>query len=84
MLATATVPVVAATIAATTTTKAVGTATHARHWRTKLPMRMGRSTRWKDATETANVISTRTPKSGYPLSPVRAWSIHRKMGQCQM
>src|ERR1700683_1938162 len=84
VLATATVPVVAATIAATTTTTAVGTATHAFHWRRNVPMRIGRSTRWNDATETAKVTSTRTAKSGYPVSPVRAWSTHRKRGQCQM
>ena len=32
-----------------------GTTSHARHWLTKVPMRIGRSTKWKDTTETAKV-----------------------------
>ena len=51
VLATAVVPVVAATVATRTTTTAEGTATQARHWRTKVPRRIGRSTRWKEATD---------------------------------
>ncbi len=84
VLATAVVPVVAATVATRTTTTAEGTATQARHWRTKVPLRIGRSTRWYEATDTAKVTSTRTRNSGAPESPVRAWSTQRKRGQCQM
>ena len=63
VLATAVVPVVAATTATSTAPTPTGTTSHARHWLTKVPMRMGRSTRWKDTTDTANVTSTRTAKS---------------------
>ena len=54
---------VAATTATSTTPTPTGTATHAFHWRTNVPMRMGRSTRWKDSTDTAKVTRTRTAKS---------------------
>ena len=63
MLATAVVPVVAATTATTTAPTPAGTATQARHWLRKVPMRIGRSTRWNDTTDTAKVTSTRTAKS---------------------
>ena len=63
VLATADVPVVAAITATSTAPTPAGTTSHARHWLTKVPMRMGRSTRWKDTTETAKVTRTRKPKS---------------------
>ena len=84
VLATAVVPVVAAMTATSTTPTPTGTASHALHWLTNVPMRIGRSMRWKDTTDTAKVTSTRTAKSSYPYSPVRAWSSQMKMGQCQM
>ena len=57
VLATAVVPVVAATTATSTAPTPAGTTSQARHWLTKVPMRIGRSTRWKDTTETAKVTS---------------------------
>ena len=84
MLATAVVPVVAAISATSTAPTPTGTTSQARHWLTKVPIRIGRSTRWKETTETANVTSTRTAKSSYPSSPVRSWSSQMKIGQCQM
>ena len=56
-------PVVAATTATSTAPTPTGTATQAFHCRTKVPIRIGRSTRWKDTTETAKVTRTRTAKS---------------------
>ena len=66
MLATAVVPVVAAMTATSTAPMPAGTTSQARHWLTKVPMRIGRSTRWNDTTDTANVTSTRNAKSWYP------------------
>ena len=63
VLATAVVPVVAATTATSTAPTPAGTASQARHWLTNVPMRMGRSTRWNETTDTAKVTSTRTAKS---------------------
>ena len=63
VLATAVVPVVAATTATTTAPTPAGTTSQARHWLTNVPIRIGRSTRWKDTTETAKVTSTRSAKS---------------------
>jgi hypothetical protein len=63
VLATADVPVVAAITATTTAPTPAGTTSHARHWLMKVPIRIGRSTRWKDTTETAKVTTTRNPKS---------------------
>ena len=63
VLATAVVPVVAATTATMTAPTPAGTTSHARHWLTKVPMRIGRSMRWNDTTDTAKVTTTRTPKS---------------------
>ena len=63
VLATADVPVVAAITATSTAPTPAGTTTHARHWLMNVPMRIGRSTRWKDTTETAKVTRTRNPKS---------------------
>ena len=63
VLATADVPVVAAITATRTAPTPAGTTSQARHWLTKVPMRIGRSTRWKDTTETAKVTGTRRPKS---------------------
>ena len=66
LLATAVVPVVAAITATTTAPTPAGTTSQARHWLTKVPIRIGRSTRWKDTTDTAKVTPTRTAKSSYP------------------
>ena len=55
VLATAVVPVVAAMTATSTAPTPAGTASHARHVLTKVPMRIGRSTRWNDTTDAANV-----------------------------
>ena len=63
VLATADVPAVAAITATSTAPTAAGTTSHARHWLMKVPIRIGRSTRWKDTTETAKVTRTRSPKS---------------------
>ena len=63
MVASAVVPVVAATMATMTAPTPAGTTSHALHWLTKVPMRIGRSTRWKDTTATAKVTRTRNPKS---------------------
>src|ERR1700733_8880435 len=65
-LATAVVPVVAAMTATSTAPTPTGTTSHARHWLTNVPMRIGRSMRWKETTETAKVTRTRTAKSSYP------------------
>ncbi len=66
VLATAVVPVVAAMTATSTAPTPAGTTSHALHWLTNVPMRIGRSMRWKETTETAKVTSTRTAKSSYP------------------
>ena len=66
---TAEVPVVAATIATRTTPTPAGTTSQARHWLTKVPMRIGRSTRWNDTTDTAKVTTTRQREELVALEP---------------
>ena len=66
VLATAVVPVVAAITATSTAPTPAGTTSQARHWLTNVPIRIGRSTRWKETTDTAKVTATRTAKSSYP------------------
>ena len=66
VLATAVVPVVAAITATSTAPTPAGTTSHARHWLTNVPIRIGRSTRWKETTDTAKVTATRAAKSSYP------------------
>jgi hypothetical protein len=66
VLATAVVPVVAAITATRTAPTLAGTTSQARHWLMNVPIRIGRSTRWKEATDTTKVTATRTAKSSYP------------------
>ena len=84
MLAAAVVPVVAAMRATSTAPTPTGTTSQARHWLTKVPMRIGRSTKWNETTDTAKVTATRTAKSCQPSRPVRSWLSQMKIGQCQM
>ncbi len=56
-------PVVAANTATRTAPMPAGTTSHARHWLTKVPIRIGRSMRWKETTETPKVDEARAPRT---------------------
>ena len=62
MPAMAGVVVVAAMSATRTAPTPAGTTSQARHWLTNVPIRMGRSTRWNETTDTPKVTATRTGK----------------------